>query len=170
MEWTLTDFFAKGGTVSFMDRLSASLGIHASTIKIVSVYEGSLVVDYSIVDPADDPVRLQQLAAAQIHAYATGQVSLGAPILDVSVTATSATGSAAAAASPVVHVVTAGTVSAPGYSPIVITKTITNDPTLAAQTTTTTTPSTINISTASASTDRVGSAAYGIVEAGSTVF
>jgi len=171
MEWTLTDFFAQGGTTSFMDRLASSLGIHASTIKIVSVYEGSLVVDYSIVEPNDDPVRLQQLAAAQIAAYATNQVSLGAPILDVSVTATSATGSAAAPNSAVVHVVTAGTVSAPGYSPIVITKTISNDATLAAQATTTaTTTSSTTSTSASASTDRVGSAAYGIVEAGSTVF
>lgn len=48
MEWSLNDFFAKGGTTSFMDRVAASLGIHASTIKIVSVYEGSLVVNYEI--------------------------------------------------------------------------------------------------------------------------
>jgi len=48
MEWSLNDFFAKGGTTSFMDRVAASLGIHASTVKIVSVYEGSLVVNYEI--------------------------------------------------------------------------------------------------------------------------
>lgn len=48
MEWSLNDFFAKGGTTSFMDRVATGLGIHASTIKIVSVYEGSLVVNYEI--------------------------------------------------------------------------------------------------------------------------
>ena len=48
MEWTLKDFFAKGGTTKFIDRMTTSLGIHASTIKIVSVYEGSLVVNYEI--------------------------------------------------------------------------------------------------------------------------
>lgn len=78
-------------------------------------------------------------------------MSLGAPIIDVSVTATSATGSAAAATSPVVHVVTAGTVSAPGYSPIVITKTISNDPTLAAQATTTAGTATTTSSTTTTS-------------------
>jgi hypothetical protein len=37
-----------------MDRIAGSLGIHASTIKIVSVYEGSLVVNYDIEnDDAD---------------------------------------------------------------------------------------------------------------------
>ncbi len=38
LEWTLNAFFAKGGTTNFMDRLAGSLGIHASTIKMVSVY------------------------------------------------------------------------------------------------------------------------------------
>ena len=51
-------FFSNGGTTSFMDRVAGSLGIHASTIKIVSVYEGSLVVNYEIADNNDDPVAL----------------------------------------------------------------------------------------------------------------
>jgi len=52
-------FFDNGGTTSFMDRVAGSLGIHASTIKIVSVYEGSLVVNYEISDPNNDPVALK---------------------------------------------------------------------------------------------------------------
>ena len=48
LSWTLNEFFAAGGTTSFADRLAASLGIHASTIKIVSVYEGSVVIEYAI--------------------------------------------------------------------------------------------------------------------------
>ena len=59
MEWTLEDFYSKGGTTSFVDRLAASLGIHASTIKVVGVYEGSLVVDYNIVSDNDDNTVLQ---------------------------------------------------------------------------------------------------------------
>ena len=74
-------FFANGGTTSFMDRVAAGLGIHASTIKIVSVYEGSLVVNYEI--GAANPVVLAQVAAAQTQAFATNTLSLGAPILDV---------------------------------------------------------------------------------------
>ena len=38
MEWTMDAFFKKGGTTAFVDRLAGSLGIHASTIKMVSVY------------------------------------------------------------------------------------------------------------------------------------
>lgn len=48
MEWSINDFYAKGGTTTFVDRLAASLGIHASSIKIVGVYTGSLIVDYFI--------------------------------------------------------------------------------------------------------------------------
>lgn len=37
MEWTMAEFFDKGGTTSFIDRLCGSLGIHASTVKVVGV-------------------------------------------------------------------------------------------------------------------------------------
>ena len=61
MEWTFDEFFANGGTTSFMDRVAGSLGIHASTIKIVSVYEGSLVVNYEITDPDNDTNKLEAI-------------------------------------------------------------------------------------------------------------
>jgi len=48
MEWSMDEFFNEGGTTKFVDRLTASLGIHASEVKIVSVYEGSLIVNYEI--------------------------------------------------------------------------------------------------------------------------
>ena len=54
MEWTFENFFKAGGTTTFMDRIAGSLGIHASTIKIVSVYEGSLVVNYAIENDDTD--------------------------------------------------------------------------------------------------------------------
>lgn len=59
MEWTFTEFFSNGGTTTFMDRVAGSLGIHASTIKMVSVYEGSLVVNYAIEN--DDAAELKNI-------------------------------------------------------------------------------------------------------------
>lgn len=44
-----------------MDRVAGGLGIHASTIKIVSVYEGSLVVNYDIIDPNNNSDALEVL-------------------------------------------------------------------------------------------------------------
>ena len=54
-------FFAKGGTNAFVDRLAGSLGIHASTIKMVSVYQGSLVVNYAITTDDGDKEALKQI-------------------------------------------------------------------------------------------------------------
>lgn len=80
MEWTMDEFFAGGGTTTFVDRLTASLGIHASQVKIVSVYEGSLVVNYE-VEP-EEGQSLEELEETQNEAFASGAVDLGAPILE----------------------------------------------------------------------------------------
>ena len=48
MEWTLAEFYSDGGTTRFVDRLAASLGIDSYRIKTVAVYEGSVVVDFTI--------------------------------------------------------------------------------------------------------------------------
>lgn len=60
MEWSYAEFFAEGGTTTFVDRVAASLGIHASEIKVVSVYEGSLIIAYDIFSAFDDPVELEK--------------------------------------------------------------------------------------------------------------
>jgi hypothetical protein len=54
MEWTLSEFYADGGTTTFADRVSAALGIHASQVKVVAVYYGSVNVEY-IIDTLPDP-------------------------------------------------------------------------------------------------------------------
>jgi len=112
MEWTMEDFYSKGGTTSFVDRLAASLGIHASTIKVVGVYEGSLVIDYNIFSDNDDNAVLQQIQAKQTEQIATGSLDLGAPVLDFGQGGQS--------------IVSDGVVAAPGYDPIILTPTITN--------------------------------------------
>jgi len=46
LDWTLEEFFEDGGSTHFIDRLCGALGIHASDVKVVAVYEGSVIVDY----------------------------------------------------------------------------------------------------------------------------
>lgn len=46
----MDEFFESGGVTSFVDRVSAALGIHASQMKVVAVYTGSVVVDY-VIEP-----------------------------------------------------------------------------------------------------------------------
>lgn len=82
MEWSMEAFFADGGTTTFVDRLTSSLGIHASDVKIVSVYEGSLVVNYEISAPDGDVAALQAIQAKQDEMMSSGSINLGAPVLE----------------------------------------------------------------------------------------
>lgn len=50
LEFSLEEFFSSGGVTSFVDNMAASLGIHAADIKVVSVYEGSTIVDFEILE------------------------------------------------------------------------------------------------------------------------
>lgn len=54
MNWTLSEFYAKGGVTSFTDRVAGALGIKAYQIKTVAVYEGSVIVQYTIEAPNDE--------------------------------------------------------------------------------------------------------------------
>lgn len=64
MEWTFEEFFDAGGTTAFVDRLAASIGIHASTIKVVSVYQGTVNVEYFIHSPRDNALELERTRVA----------------------------------------------------------------------------------------------------------
>ena len=50
MNWTMNQFFSDGGTTKFVDRVAASLGLKPANIKVVSVYQGSVVVDFTIIE------------------------------------------------------------------------------------------------------------------------
>lgn len=113
MEWTLEAFFADGGTTKFVDRLAGALGIHASTIKVVSVYEGSVVINYVINVDDDDQDELDAIQATQTSLFATNTIDLGAPILDVT------TGNNDAVAT---KIIADGVVTAAGYDQIVVTE------------------------------------------------
>lgn len=79
----MEEFFEDGGTTTFIDRLTGSLGIHASTVKIVSVYEGSLIVNYEIEADEDDEdgSALQAIQERQDAMFSSGAIDLGAPVL-----------------------------------------------------------------------------------------
>ena len=59
----MDEFFASGGTTSFVDRLCGSLGIHASTVKVIGAKPGSVIVDYEITPSADEPLSIEQISA-----------------------------------------------------------------------------------------------------------
>lgn len=57
----MDEFFDNGGTTAFVDRVAGSLGIHASEIKVVSVYEGSLVLNYDITLDEESDFSLEEI-------------------------------------------------------------------------------------------------------------
>jgi len=57
----MDEFYKNGGTTSFIDRLCGSLGIHASTVKVVGVYKGSMLIDYEITPSKDEPMSLAEI-------------------------------------------------------------------------------------------------------------
>jgi len=84
LSWTLDEFYADGGTAKFADRIAAVLGIHASTIKVVAVYKGSVIIDFFIQAEDDDDnadATLNALSDKFAELLRTGDVDLGAPIL-----------------------------------------------------------------------------------------
>lgn len=99
-------------------------------------------------------------------------MNLGAPILDAQVTSVSSNDNSPPSAP--MHLIKDGVVSAPGYIPIIITKTSTNTPgyvkpSATTTTTTTTTTSTIttptvNIATTRSSTTREGDSQVDVAE------
>lgn len=98
LNWTLSEFFKDGGTTKFVDRVAASLGIKPANIKVVSVYQGSVFVDFQLIDDPETKAvsgagGLDKVQAALTEKLTTGQVDLGAPILSVSVTNIKATAS-----------------------------------------------------------------------------
>lgn len=55
LEWTLKAFFQEDGITKFTDRMAAALGIHKADLKVVQVYEGSVIVEFQVFAPDDDP-------------------------------------------------------------------------------------------------------------------
>merc|ERR1712176_156840 len=54
IEWTLEEFYADGGTSALIDRLASVLGIHASRVQVLEVYEGSVVARVLLLDEDED--------------------------------------------------------------------------------------------------------------------
>lgn len=90
MNWTFSGFFASGGTTKFMDRVAASLGIKPANIKIVSVYEGSVVVDFTVIEDSSKTLAksggMDTIQNTLSSKLSDKSIDLGAPILNAQVT------------------------------------------------------------------------------------
>jgi hypothetical protein len=86
----MAEFFKDGGTTKFVDRIAASLGIKAANVKVVSVYQGSVVVDFYIQDDSSGTVAkkggLANVQATLVTQITSNTINLGAPVLNLTVT------------------------------------------------------------------------------------
>jgi len=84
MEWTMAEFYANDGVSRLVDRIASVLGVDASLVKVVSVYEGSLNVDFmtEILETEADPfAKASAMQATLQAAVAADPAVLGAPVL-----------------------------------------------------------------------------------------
>lgn len=84
LDWTMDEFYSGGGVTSFTDRVAAVLGIHASQIKVVAVYEGSVIIEYAVEadENASDPAATLSKIKSQITTLvAQKSDAFGAPVL-----------------------------------------------------------------------------------------
>jgi hypothetical protein len=64
--------------------MAAVLGIHAADIKVVSVYEGSTIVDFFVeqAENLDDALDLEQVQETFAEVVSTMDTFMGSPILN----------------------------------------------------------------------------------------
>jgi hypothetical protein len=70
--------------------MAASLGIHAADIKVVSVYEGSTIVDFQIISSVADavPLDLDSVKETFETVVSTMDTFMGSPVLNAISTGT----------------------------------------------------------------------------------
>lgn len=61
LEFTVDEFFASGGIVSFTDRMAGVLGVHRADLKVVAVYEGSTIIEFQVVQLDAEKVEPEEL-------------------------------------------------------------------------------------------------------------
>lgn len=54
LEWTVKEFYEADGIGKFTDRMAAVLGIHKADLKVVQVFEGSVIIEFQIFAEDDD--------------------------------------------------------------------------------------------------------------------
>lgn len=90
LEFTMAQFFANGGVTTFVDRMAASLGIHAADLKVVSVYEGSTIIDFQIISNLVDeiPLNLEEVQQTFEEVVSVMDTFMGSPLLNAISTGT----------------------------------------------------------------------------------
>lgn len=85
LQWTTAEFWADGGSTSFATRLAGALGIHESQVKVVAVYEGSVIIHYYIYDDPEEPGQIENYQKDLETKIKSNMINFGAPIMEADV-------------------------------------------------------------------------------------
>lgn len=84
MDWTLEEFYDDGGVDAFAARVAVSLNVDVTQVKVVHVYEGSVVVNFIVLpldDDSDEESTVAVLTADLQEQMVDGVIDIGAPII-----------------------------------------------------------------------------------------
>lgn len=84
LDFSFDDFFAEGGVTTFIDNMAGVLGVHKADIKVVAVYEGSVIVDFEVIENLLSPTPVELAVVAKVFEEAASQLDtfMGAPVLN----------------------------------------------------------------------------------------
>lgn len=90
LEFTLAEFYDDGGIVSFVDRMAGVLGVHKADLKIVTIYEGSTIVKFQVVQRDDEEegvelLDLKSVDAAYRNLIQSEEFFMGSRILEAEI-------------------------------------------------------------------------------------
>jgi hypothetical protein len=90
LDSTVTEFYDSGGEGTFVDRVAYLLGIDPARIVVVDVRQGSVLIDFAVLDSSsreysNDNLTLTELGAKINETLNDKSVDLGAPLLRYSV-------------------------------------------------------------------------------------
>merc|ERR1712110_299571 len=88
LEFTFEEFFARGGITTFIDRMAASIGVHRADLKVVSVYEGSTIVDFEVIRDLTSAtvIDFDEIKETFETVMSSAEEFMGTTILEVSTT------------------------------------------------------------------------------------
>lgn len=83
LDFDFDTFFEQGGVTTFIDNMAAVLGVHKADLKVVEVYEGSVIIDFKVIENffAEVPIVLEEVQQTFETAAAVMDTFMGASVL-----------------------------------------------------------------------------------------
>mmetsp|Transcript_37442 Transcript_37442/g.45605 ORF Transcript_37442/g.45605 Transcript_37442/m.45605 type:complete len:155 (-) Transcript_37442:948-1412(-) len=87
LEWTVKEFYQESSIGQFTDRMAAALNIHRGDMKVVQVYEGSVILEFMVMsegEPSEESKKELEAVSDKFERVVpalSDSRALGAPII-----------------------------------------------------------------------------------------